>query len=67
MTGRTKRQIARMVGEFFREAAVLVAVFAPLDLVLRERPLRTVSVLTTVAIVVTFLYAGIRLEIESDV
>ena len=66
MTERTKRQIVRMVGEFFREAAVLVAVFAPLDFVLRERPLTTVYFLNTVGIVLFCLGLGVRLGIESD-
>ena len=66
MTERTKRQIVRMVGEFFREAAVLVAVFAPLDFVLRERLLTTVYFLNTVGIVLFCLGLGVRLGIESD-
>jgi hypothetical protein len=56
-----------MMGEFCREVAVLVAVFAPLDFVLRERPLTTVYFLVTVMVVAAFLYAGMRLEIASDV
>lgn len=67
MTERTKRRVQRMMGEFCREVAVLVAVFAPLDFVLRERPLTTVYFLVTVMVVAAFLYAGMRLEIASDV
>jgi hypothetical protein len=67
MTERTKRQIKRMIGDFCREAAVLVAVFAPLDLVLRDRPVTTLYLVVTAAIVAAFMYTGIRLEIASDV
>jgi hypothetical protein len=34
-----RKAITEMLGEFFREAAVLTAVFIPLDLVILERPL----------------------------
>jgi len=37
-----RKTVAEMLGEFFREASVLTAVFVPLDLVLMDRPL-TVS------------------------
>jgi hypothetical protein len=55
-----------MLGEFFREGAVLVAVFAPLDLVLRERDLTTLYLLKTIAVAGACLVLGIHLEIESD-
>jgi hypothetical protein len=66
MTETTKRQVKRMLGEFFREAAVLVAVFAPLDLVLRDRDLTTLYWLKTIAVVGACLLLGILLEIDSD-
>ena len=66
MTERTKQQTKRMFGEFLREAAVLVAVFAPLDFILRERSLTTVYFLNTFAIVVFCFWLGVRLGIDSD-
>ncbi len=66
MTVRTRRQIRRMFGEFFREAAVLLAVFAPLDVVLRDRGVTTLYLLNTVAIAASCFGLGIWLGIDSD-
>ena len=34
-----KKTVAEMIGELFREAAVLVGVFIPLDMIFTEKPI----------------------------
>jgi len=41
--GREKKSVAEMISELLREAAVLVGVFVPMDMVFSEKPIpRTV-------------------------
>jgi len=35
----SKKTVAEMIGELFREAAVLVGVFIPLDMIFTEKPI----------------------------
>jgi hypothetical protein len=55
-----------MFGEFLREAAVRVAVFSPLDLVLSERPLTPFFVASTLGLVALLPGVGIYLGVETD-
>jgi hypothetical protein len=51
-----------MFGEFFREAAVLTAVFIPVDLVLTGRPLTLGLGVVILAISGSLLAAGMAFE-----
>ena len=55
---------ARLVGEFLRDAAVLVAVFAPLEWVAQNRPLTPRFSAVTIAIVVAGFVVGVGLEVK---
>ena len=57
--------VARLVGEFLREAAVLVAVFVPLDWVLQRKPLTLAGVVAILLGVGTLLAAGVLLEVKA--
>ena len=54
--------IAEMVSEAMREAAVLVAVFSPLDGMIGGRPLTGWWILGTLALVGTLFWSGVGLE-----
>ena len=56
--------ITGFLGEFLREAAVLIAVFAPLDHFLENKPLTFPFVLITMGIVAVVLVLGIFLEVQ---
>lgn len=53
-----------LVGESMREMAVLVAVFAPLDILLQGRSLTVRSVAAMLLIVVPLFVLGIVLEVK---
>ena len=64
VTSDTRRQIARMLGEFMREAGVLIAVLAPLELLVTHGALTAKSVLVIVVFVAPCLVAGVLLGLE---
>jgi hypothetical protein len=53
-----------MLGEFLREAAVLVGVFGLLDEAVREGPTRSTWIGSTLAINGTLLAAGLLVEVR---
>ena len=57
-----RQSTAAMLGEFLCEAAVLVAVFAPLDRLLRHERLTLGEISIIVAMVVGLLSTGIAVE-----
>jgi hypothetical protein len=57
-----RKSIIEMLGEFFREAAVLTAVFIPLDRALLGEPLTIWAVITIIGISGGSLALGIGLE-----
>lgn len=57
-------RVAEMVSEFFREAAVLVAVFAPLDKVLQAQPLTLRFMLVTIGTATALFVLGVVLEVK---
>ena len=64
--GRTARTVERLLGEFLREVAVLVAVFAPLDVVLQGRSLTGGFFAAIIGFVVVPLAIGIILEVNAS-
>ena len=61
-TSRDRRSVAEMLGEVFREGAVLLAVFIPLDLFVQGHPLTAWSIAAIVVIPATLLTIGIAME-----
>ena len=59
----TMRLVLALVGESFREIAVLVAVFAPLDLIAQSKPLTLRYLLVTIAVSAVLFVTGIALEV----
>jgi len=64
MTSDIKRQVARMLGEFLREAGVLVAVFAPLELLVTHGTLTVSGIIVIVAVAGPCLVLGMILGLE---
>jgi hypothetical protein len=62
--GSVKRQVARMIGEFLREASVLITVFAPLELFLASGTLTIRATVGIVVVVVSCQLLGMSLELE---
>jgi hypothetical protein len=60
----TKRQIAILVGDFLREAGVLIAALAPLELLVTHGGLTAKSVLVIVVPAAPCLVVGVMLELE---
>ena len=60
----TRAAVFVLIGESLREIAVLVAVFAPLDLFAQGRTLTTRFLVATIVGVVTLLGFGIYLEVS---
>ncbi len=58
-----KQTVAQMLGEFVREAAVLVAVFAPLDMAIQKTPFTLLNVIAILASVGFLLVLGILIEV----
>jgi hypothetical protein len=57
-----RKTIAEMLGEFCREAAVLTAVFIPLDLVFVDRPLTLLVGIAILGIAGGLLTTGMAVE-----
>ena len=64
MTPGTKRQIASMLGEFLREAGVLVAVLAPLESLVTHGTLTVNGMVAIVVVAVPCLVMGMILGLE---
>lgn len=64
MPRNTKRQIAIMVGEFRREAGVLIVVLAPLESLVTHGSLTIKGFLAIVSFSVPCLVAGVMLGLE---
>jgi len=60
----TIEKIAALLGESFREVAVLLAVFVPLDVYVQGRTLTVRTALATIALVVVVLAIGVFLEVK---
>ena len=58
------RQTVRTLGEFLREAAVLVAVLAPLESLVTHRALTATGIVATVVVAMPCLVLGIVLGLE---
>ena len=52
-----------LVGESVREMAVLVGVFAPLDLIVQSKPLTLRYALITIGVFAVLFVTGIALEV----
>ena len=61
---RTLRSIARMLGEFLREAGVLVGVLAPLEWLVTHGTLTLNAIAATVVVAVPCLVLGMVLGLE---
>ena len=57
-----RQSVADMVGEFLREAAVLITVFAPLDRFVLNQPLTLTFVGAIVALSISLLVLGMGFE-----
>jgi uncharacterized membrane protein YczE len=53
-----------MIGELLRESAVLVAVFAPLEIYVTKQPLTWWGVLIILALVIVLAVSGIAIEVK---
>ena len=60
------RSVGRMSGEFLREAAVLVAVFAPLDAIVNGHSMTPLYLVNTLAIVGGCLFLGVLMGVKAD-
>ena len=61
--GRDRKSVPEMGAEFLREAAVLVAVFVPMDIVLVQRvPLTLEDAVITLAMTAALLVPGMTIE-----
>ena len=58
-----KSTVAEMIGEWLRESAVLVAVFAPLDIVVEQKSLTFWGVGVIVLLVLALGITGIVIEV----
>ncbi len=56
--------VVELIGESLREVAVLIAVFAPLDMSAQGRPLTVRSMGVTIAVVVLVFVLGVFLEVK---
>ena len=56
------KSVFEMIGEFFREAAVLIMVFSVLDQVISPQGVQFWLVLLTLLVTTLFLYVGIKFE-----
>ena len=59
-----RQQVAALIGESFREVAVLLAVFVPLDVYVQGRTLTVRIALATIGLVGLFLAVGVFLEVK---
>jgi hypothetical protein len=60
----TRRQIAIMVGEFLREAGVLIGVLAPLELLVTHGSLTVKGFLVILSLAAPCLVVGVMLGLE---
>lgn len=60
----TVRLVAALVGESLREMAVLVGVFAPLDVLVQGKPLTFRYVATMLGVFAVLFVVGITLEVN---
>lgn len=60
----TSSIVLKLLGEFLREMAVLIGVFAPLDKIVQGNPLTGRFLLNTIVIVTVLLAAGIVAEVR---
>lgn len=60
----TVRLVAALVGESLREMAVLVGVFAPLDLLVQGKPLTVRYVSATLGVFAVLFVLGVALEVN---
>lgn len=58
----SKKTVAEMFGELFREVAVLVGVFLPLDMLYSERPISKTLLGFGFAIFVLCFFLGVGIE-----
>lgn len=66
MARQPKQQIVAMAAEFFREFALLIAVFVPLDVVVSRGGLTPRQIGGTFAVVAVMWTAGAYLGVERD-
>ena len=66
MTASTKRQLRRLAGEFFREAAVLILVLSPLESLVSTGRLTVVGGVATLVIGAGSAGVGFWLGLEED-
>jgi hypothetical protein len=59
-----KCTVAEMIGELLRDSAVLVAVFAPLESIIKGNPLTFWQLVVTVALVLGLGILGIAIEVK---
>lgn len=64
MANEEKRTVAEMIGELLRDGAILVAVFAPLDNLVNNRPLTFGSISIIVGLVLILAATGIAIEVK---
>ena len=64
VTANKKRQLARILGEFLREAGVLLAVLSPLESLVSHGTLTATGVIATLVIAGPCLYFGLWLGLE---
>ena len=64
MSHRRWQQLRRMIGEFLREAGILVAVLAPLELFVTHGSLTLRAVIGIVVVAGPCLLAGLALGLE---
>ena len=64
MAAGEKCTVAEMIAELLREAAVLVAVFAPLERLINKQPLTFYWVSIIVSLVIVLAVAGIAIEVK---
>ena len=59
-----KATVAEMIAELLREAAILVAVFGPLERLINDKPLTFSWVFIIVGLVLVLAVAGIWMEVK---
>ena len=64
MTADVRRQIRRMLGEFLREAGVLVVVLAPLESLVTHGTLTVYGIVAIVVVAGPCLFVGVALGLE---
>ena len=57
-----KKTVGEMIGEFFREAALLVGMFIPLDMVFSEKPVSRLILCFGTTVCMLFFVLGMVIE-----